>query len=91
LRLTKERGYSLDEVGAPLFDRHGKVGAAVSLSAPSSRLQGDIIHDAAKAVMATAEAISQRLKSWRRKGKKMISLFFQVLNSRALLDDIERI
>jgi DNA-binding IclR family transcriptional regulator len=72
LRTTKERGYSLDEgeneigaccVGAPLFDRHGNVVAAVSLSAPSSRLQGDFIHDAAKAVMATASAISQRLKS----------------------------
>jgi DNA-binding IclR family transcriptional regulator len=72
LRITKERGYSLDEgenemgaccVGAPLFDRHGTVVAAVSLSAPSSRLQGDFIHDAAKAVMNTAEAISQRLKS----------------------------
>jgi DNA-binding IclR family transcriptional regulator len=72
LRSTKERGYSLDEgeneigaccVGAPLFDRHGTVVAAVSLSAPSSRLQGDFIQDAAKAVISTASAISQRLKS----------------------------
>lgn len=72
LKATKERGYSLDEgeneigaccVGAPLFDRQGRVVAAVSLSAPSSRLQGNFIHDAAKAVMSTAEAISQRLKS----------------------------
>jgi DNA-binding IclR family transcriptional regulator len=72
LHATKERGYSLDEgeneigaccVGAPLFDRQGRVVAAVSLSAPSSRLQGNFIHDAAKAVMTTAEAISQRLKS----------------------------
>jgi DNA-binding IclR family transcriptional regulator len=72
LRTTKERGYSLDEgenemgaccVGAPLFDRQGKVVAAISLSAPSSRLQGNFIHEAAKAVMATAEAISQRLKN----------------------------
>jgi DNA-binding IclR family transcriptional regulator len=72
LRTIKERGYSLDEgenemgaccVGAPLFDRHGTAVAAVSLSAPSSRLQGDFIPDAAKAVIATANAISQRLKS----------------------------
>jgi DNA-binding IclR family transcriptional regulator len=72
LRTTKERGYSLDDgeneigaccVGAPLFDRHGNVVAAVSLSAPSSRLQGNFVKDAAAAVMATAEAISQRLKS----------------------------
>lgn len=72
LRITRERGYSLDEgeneigaccVGAPLFDRHKQVVGAISLSAPSSRLQGDFIQDAAKAVMATAEAISLRLKS----------------------------
>lgn len=72
LRTTKERGYSLDEgeneigaccVGAPLFDRQGRVVAAVSLSAPSSRLQGTFILEAAKAVMSTAEAISQRIRS----------------------------
>jgi DNA-binding IclR family transcriptional regulator len=72
LRTTRERGHSLDEgeneigaccVGAPLFDRQDNVVAAISLSAPSSRLQGNFIHDAAKAVIATANAISQRLKS----------------------------
>ncbi|MGL4611056.1 MAG: IclR family transcriptional regulator [Trueperaceae bacterium] len=70
LRLTRSRGYSLDDgenelgaccVGAPLFNKRGEVVAAISLSAPESRLQGGFLEEATKAVIATAHAISQRL------------------------------
>ena len=72
LRLTRERGYSLDDgenelgaycVGAPIFDRYSGVVAALSVSAPETRLQGEFLEETIKAVVSTAAAISQRLKT----------------------------
>lgn len=71
LRLTRARGYALDEgenelgaccVGAPLFDKRQQVVAAISLSAPESRLQGAFLEEAIRAVVETARAISAQLR-----------------------------
>jgi IclR family acetate operon transcriptional repressor len=72
LEQTHDRGYALDQgenedgaccIGAPILDRQGRVIAAVSLSAPASRLPGELVPDVAQAVLQTASAISQRLAS----------------------------
>ncbi len=69
LLLTRERGYSLDQgenedgaycVGAPIRDHRGRVIAAVSISAPASRLTAERKQEVAMAVMATAAAVSRR-------------------------------
>jgi IclR family acetate operon transcriptional repressor len=70
LDVTRERGFAVDDeeneegaccIGAPIFDAAGRVTAAVSLSAPASRLSGRQIHKTGTSVMQTAAAISARL------------------------------
>jgi IclR family KDG regulon transcriptional repressor len=70
LALTRDRGFALDRgeneegaycAGAPIFDRRGLVTAAVSLSAPASRLGAELEKEAAEAVVRTAAEISKRL------------------------------
>ncbi len=70
LALTRERGFAVDDeenevgaccIGAPIFAASGRVAAAVSLSAPASRLNGRQIQKVAEAVVQTAVLISGRL------------------------------
>lgn len=64
------RGFAIDHneneegascVGAPIFNRNGQVIAAISISAPSSRLNRALEQDVAAAVRQTAIDISIRL------------------------------
>ena len=70
LAQTRQRGYAIDLgeneegaccLGAPILDRHGQPIAAISLSAPASRLTDDLVPSVAQAVVETATAISQQL------------------------------
>lgn len=70
LEETRARGYALDDeerhqgirsVAAPIWDRDGKVVAAVCLVAPTVRMPNARITEAAPAVIATAEEISKGL------------------------------
>lgn len=72
LRASRERGYAIDQgenehgaccVGAPIFDKHGKAVAAVSISAPASRLQGEFLEEGINTVKRTASQMSERLKA----------------------------
>jgi len=67
---TRNRGFAQDHgeneegaccVGAPIFDQFGRVVAALSLSAPTSRLHGALEQEVATGVMQTAAEISLRL------------------------------
>jgi len=66
----KARGYSLDReeneagahcVGAPIFDHLGQITAAISVSAPVSRLANGVAEEVAPAIVETAAAISRQL------------------------------
>lgn len=70
LAQVRELGYALDDqeneegarcVGAPIFEYPGRVAAAISVSAPASRLGRDQVGEVAVAVMAAAAAISRQL------------------------------
>ena len=70
LSQTRERGYALDDeeneegarcIAAPVFNHLGQVTAAVSLSAPASRLTDRLLPKAAAAVIQTAAVVSERL------------------------------
>jgi DNA-binding IclR family transcriptional regulator len=72
LRLTRDRGYSLDEgefslgvscIGAPVFNPDRRVIASVSVTAPSQRRPGAALMELAGAIRATADAISETLQS----------------------------
>jgi len=67
---TRNRGFAQDHgeneegaccVGAPIFDQFGRVVAALSLSAPASRLHGALEQEVATVVIQTAAKISLRL------------------------------
>ena len=70
LQQARERGFALDDeeneegarcIAAPVFNHQGQVTAAVSLSAPISRMSDRLLTRAAAAVIQTAAAISERL------------------------------
>lgn len=70
LSLARQRGYALDNgeneegaccIGAPITDAHGHVLAALSVSAPASRLPERLVEQVAQAVMETTAMISQQL------------------------------
>ena len=67
--MTRKRGFAVDHgeneegarcVGAPIFDGEGVV-AAISLSAPESRLNDSYEQEVAAAVKRIAAEISERL------------------------------
>jgi len=67
---TRARGFSVDRgeneegaccIGAPIFDQRGRVVAAVSLSAPDSRIGPALEQEMADAIKQTATEISLRL------------------------------
>jgi IclR family acetate operon transcriptional repressor len=70
LALTRERGYALDDeeneegarcIAAPVLNHQSHAVAAVSLSAPASRMGERLLPKAAAAVIETAVTLSQRL------------------------------
>lgn len=70
LAQIREQGYAVDDqenedgarcVGAPIFEYPGRVAAAISVSAPASRLGREQVGEVAAAVVAAAEAISRQL------------------------------
>ena len=72
LRLTRERGYSLDEgefspgvscIGAPVFNLEGRVVASVSITAPSQRRPASTLKELAGAIQATAAGVSEAVRA----------------------------
>jgi IclR family transcriptional regulator, acetate operon repressor len=70
LEQVRERGYALDDeeneegarcIAAPVLNHQGQPIAAVSLSAPVSRMSDRLLPKAATAVVEVAAIISQRL------------------------------
>jgi IclR family acetate operon transcriptional repressor len=70
LARVREQGYALDDqenedgarcIGAPIFEYPGRVAAAISLSAPATRLRSDQVAEVATAVRAAAATISRQL------------------------------
>lgn len=67
LRITRERGYSIDNeernlgmrcIAAPVFGIHGEVVAGISVSGPTSRVGTEQITNFSKAVVAAAKSLS---------------------------------
>jgi DNA-binding IclR family transcriptional regulator len=70
LMQTRDRGFALDDeeneegarcIAAPIFNQQRQATAAVSLSAPASRLTDRLLPKAAAAAVQTANSISERL------------------------------
>lgn len=66
----RKQGYAVDNeehelgvrcVGAPVFNRFGKVEGAISISGPSNRVTQDMVEDIAKEVIKCAELISKEI------------------------------
>jgi DNA-binding IclR family transcriptional regulator len=77
LKKIRERGYATDNeelelglkcIAAPVLDHSGKIVAAVSVSGPASRLEGNPKEKAVKSVVSTATELSKRLGSSARSG-----------------------
>lgn len=74
LALTRQRGYAFDNgeneegaccIGAPITDAHGHVLAALSISAPASRLPPRLVDEVAQTLIQAATTLSQGLASTR--------------------------
>lgn len=74
IREIQQRGYSLDDaereigvrcVAAPIFNRHGEVAAAVSISGPVLRISVDQLHSMARPLLHAAREISSALSGAR--------------------------
>ncbi|WP_245272881.1 IclR family transcriptional regulator [Microvirga lotononidis] len=70
LKLTRERGYSIDEaehqpdvrcVAAPIYNAAGRVFAALSVTGPADRVTKDRVPGLAELVVATANQLSRQL------------------------------
>jgi IclR family acetate operon transcriptional repressor len=70
LAVVRQQGYALDDqenedgarcVGAPIFEYPGRVTAAISVSAPASRLMRDQVGEVAAALKEAAITISRQL------------------------------
>jgi IclR family acetate operon transcriptional repressor len=70
LRLTRQRGYSIDGeernlgmrcIAAPVFDVHAEAIAGISVSGPTSRVGLDQISDMSKAVVAAAASLTKAI------------------------------
>lgn len=67
LKLTRERGYSIDNeeqelglycIGAPILNSNGEALAAISVSGPAARMKTDELEDKIEALKDTAKAIN---------------------------------
>jgi DNA-binding IclR family transcriptional regulator len=67
---ARNRGYALDDeeryqgiraAAAPIFDRNGKIVAAVNMAAPTARMSAERMREAAGAVVQVASEISAQL------------------------------
>lgn len=70
---TRERSFAWDDgeneedvqcIAAPIFDRTGVVTAAISVSAPTSRMDRDIEKEIVASTMRTASEISRNIGHW---------------------------
>lgn len=70
LEEVRATGYAVDEqeneagarcIGAPVFEYPGRVAAAISIAAPTTRLRHEMIPEVAAVVMESAALISRRL------------------------------
>ncbi len=70
LEIIKEKGYSVDDeenevgvrcIGAPIFNRFGKVEGGISISGPSIRITKGRVEDMAKEVIKYAKMVSREL------------------------------
>ncbi|MFY1599678.1 IclR family transcriptional regulator domain-containing protein, partial [Micromonospora sp. WMMD737] len=59
--VSEELEVGLNAVGAPVYDVHSQVVAALSVSGPSYRLGVDRFEEVAKLTIAAADEISRRL------------------------------
>jgi DNA-binding IclR family transcriptional regulator len=59
--VTEELEVGLNAVAAPVYDAHGQIVAALSVSGPSYRLAVDRFDEVAKQTIAAADQISARL------------------------------
>lgn len=70
LKKVREKGYAIDNqeneigvrcIGAPIFNRHGKVEGAISISGPATRVREEDVEKIAEEVMKFAQFISKEL------------------------------
>lgn len=70
LKEIKNKGYAVDDeenelsvrcVGAPIFNRHGEIEGAISVSGPSNRVTEEKVEEIASEVMKYAQLISKEI------------------------------